>query len=87
MLELLPTVPIFDSNFSEQDACPMQVLVQSMAQIKADFDAATVSSNLFVDVTNMPSELKLHYKARSNTEVKVYEHAGDTVTCDLGVIG
>ena len=31
--------------------------------------------------------MKLYYKTITNTAVQVYEHTGDTVTCDLSILG
>ena len=46
-----------------------------------------MSSNNWIDDSAMPNTLNLHYKAKSNTEVKVFKHTDDSVTCDLSDLG
>ena len=58
--------------------------MESNAQKKVDLDAGSVSSTLSI-VDTIPTALVLHYKTITNTDVKVYEHVGDTIICDLTI--
>ena len=61
--------------------CPFHTKLQNTLQTKAALDAGQTSSIIYLN-TN-----KVYLDATSNTQVKVYQHSDDSVTCDLSVLG